>query len=205
VLAALHDVEPAEVGLDGLSRHGDYLGRQIRRWFAQYEAQHSAPIPQVPALYPTLLAEAPETDEVRIVHGDLRLDNCILDRAGDIAAVLDWEICTLGDPLADLGVLLVYWTGPDDAGTGWRGGATVAPGFWNRDQVAAAYAERSGRDLARLDYYVAFASWRLACVLEGVYSRYLAGALGERDPGEVRHLREQAEAAAAHAAALLGG
>jgi aminoglycoside phosphotransferase (APT) family kinase protein len=120
--------------------------------------------------------------------------------AGDVVAVLDWEICTLGDPLADVGMLHVYWTGPNDEASAWAGQATTAPGFWDRAAVAERYGEVSGRDLARLDFYVAFGFWKLACIIEGVYARYLGGALGARDRSEVAHFVAQVDAAATKAA-----
>lgn len=115
-------------------------------------------------------------------------------------AVLDWEICTLGDPLADVGLLSVYWTGPGDDASAWTGQSTTAPGFWTRRQVIDRYAESSGRDLSALDFYIAFGYWKLACILEGVYARYVGGALGQRDAAELEHFREQVDQAAVMAA-----
>jgi aminoglycoside phosphotransferase (APT) family kinase protein len=118
---------------------------------------------------------------------------------GEVVAVLDWEICTLGDPLADLGLLHVYWTGPDDESSSWTGGATTAEGFWSRARLTTRYAEATGRDLSHLDFYIAFAYWKLACILEGVYSRYLGGALGDRDASELEPFKLQVDDAAARA------
>ena len=147
-------------------------------------------------MHDALLARIPEQGAATIVHGDYRLDNCMVDESGTVVAVLDWEICTLGDPLADLGLLQVYWTGPGDADSAWTGTATTAPGFWDRRRMAERYAEVSGRDIAHLDFYVAFAYWKLACILEGVYSRYLGGALGERSAAELTPFKLQVESAA---------
>src|SRR5262249_2156863 len=97
---------------------------------------------------------------------------------GRIAAVLDWEICTLGDPLADLGLLMVYWTDPGDAGALPGVSATTVPGFLTRAEMRERYSARSGRDVSQLDFYVAFGYWKLACILEGVYARYAGGAMG---------------------------
>jgi aminoglycoside phosphotransferase (APT) family kinase protein len=156
-------------------------------------------LPAIDRVHDGLLARVPEQGPATIVHGDYRLDNTMLERNGDVAAVLDWEICTLGDPLADLGLLCVYWTGPSDAVSAWTASATTAPGFWNRAQLVERYAAVSGRDVSNLDFYVSFAYWKLACILEGVYARYLAGALGTHDAAELAPFRQQVEAAAAMA------
>ncbi len=116
------------------------------------------------------------------MHGDYRLDNCMLGDDGSIKAVLDWEICTLGDPLADVGLLLAYWSSADDDAASLLTSATTAPGFASRDDLLARYGAVTGRDLDQIEFYVSFAYWKLACILEGVYSRYLGGALGARDP-----------------------
>jgi aminoglycoside phosphotransferase (APT) family kinase protein len=122
---------------------------------------------------------------------------------GSVVAVLDWEICTLGDPLADLGLLQVYWTGPNDPPSAWNGSACSAPGFMDRAELAVRYAEVSGRDVSQLPFYVSFAYWKLACILEGVYARYLGGALGQRDPAELEPFKLQVEGAAAMALSTL--
>ncbi|HEY3483726.1 MAG TPA: phosphotransferase, partial [Ilumatobacteraceae bacterium] len=160
-------------------------------------------LPLVHTVHEQLAAAVPAQGPATIVHGDYRLDNCLVGDDGNVVAVLDWEICTLGDPLADLGLLHVYWTGPDDAPSAWAGAATTAPGFWNRGQLADRYAEMSGRDITHLDYYVAFAYWKLACILEGVYARYVGGALGERSHDEFEPFRRQVDGAAAMAEAAL--
>jgi aminoglycoside phosphotransferase (APT) family kinase protein len=120
-----------------------------------------------------------------------------------VLAVLDWEICTLGDPLADVGLLQVYWTGPGDDASAWNGGATTADGFLDRADLVERYEIVSGRDLSELPFYVSFAYWKLACILQGVYYRYLGGALGSRDPDELEPFVVQIDAAAARAAECL--
>ena len=158
----------------------------------------------VDRVYEGLLARIPEQGPATIVHGDYRLDNSMVDSDGNVIAVLDWEICTLGDPLADVGLLQVYWNGPNDDAGAWSGTSTSAPGFWDRAQLAERYAEVSGRDISQLDFYVAFAFWKLACIIEGVYSRYLGGALGDRPPEELAPFKLQVEQAAASAEKYLG-
>lgn len=202
-LAALHTIDPATVGLDDLGRHEQYIARQLRRWYGQYESQHTQRRPDIERAHELLTAGIPDQGPARIVHGDYRLDNTMVDRAGNVIAVLDWEICTLGDPLADVGLLMVYWTGPGDAANAWRQTPTAIDGFWDRGRMAERYAELSGRDLGDLDYYTAFAFWKLACIIEGVYSRYLAGALGDVDHADVAHFTREIEEASAQSVALL--
>ena len=202
-LAALHRVDITEVGLADLARHENYLARQLRRWKGQWDQQHTRELSLIDDVHDQLVADLPEQGPARIVHGDYRLDNTMVDSDGSVVAVLDWEICTLGDPLADLATLCVYWTGPDDTPSAWESTATVAEGFWNREQIIQHYGEVTGRNLSRFNTYLAFANWRLACILEGVYARYLGGALGQRDPAELEPFRRQVDTAARAAAELL--
>ena len=118
-----------------------------------------------------------------IVHGDFRVDNAILGPDGAVRAVVDWELCTLGDPLADVGLLMVYWParGEDPVALGQP--ANLAAGFPTNEELRDRYAEHSGRDLSQLDFFVALGYWKLAIILEGVYARYAAGQYGKVDPG----------------------
>ena len=128
----------------------------------------------------------------------------ILTPRGEIAAVVDWELCTLGDPLADVGLLLVYWGDESDPLQPLLEPATILPGFQNRDQVREMYAERSGRDLSRIDYYVALGLWKLAIVLEGVFARFRAGQYGEAEETREGDVVEQLVEAADEAERRLG-
>jgi aminoglycoside phosphotransferase (APT) family kinase protein len=180
-LALLHDVDPDEVGLGDLGRKEDYVARQLRRWHGQWEQVQTRELPLVDEVHARLSARIPEQQGATIAHGDYRMDNVILGRDGTIAGVVDWELCTLGDPLADLGTLLVYWSEPGDNWSALPAAPTAVEGFPTRDEVAERYAEQSGRDLSDLEFYKAFAYWRVACILEGVYSRYKSGAYGDTD------------------------
>jgi aminoglycoside phosphotransferase (APT) family kinase protein len=202
-LAALHSIDPATVGLGDLGRHEHYIARQLRRWYGQYDSQRTQRVPDLEAAHALLTERIPAQGPARIVHGDYRLDNCMVDAGGRVIAVLDWELCTLGDPLADLGLLMVYWTGPGDAANAWRATPTVVDGFWDRAELGERYALVSGRDISDLPYYTAFAFWKLACIIEGVYFRYLAGALGEVDRAVVEPFRREVDDAAALALELL--
>jgi aminoglycoside phosphotransferase (APT) family kinase protein len=126
-----------------------------------------------------LSASIPEQGPAAVVHGDYRLDNCILAPDGSrVLAVLDWELCTLGDPLADVGQFLVYWPEAGEKSALGHAPTTMA-GFSRRAELTERYAATTGRDLANLDFYVAFAYWKLAAILEGVYARYVGGAMGD--------------------------
>ena len=131
-------------------------------------------------MYELLAERIPEQTESTVVHGDFRLGNCIIDAHGAVLAVLDWELCTLGDPLADIGYLLATWAEPGDPLRADDHYPTLAPGFATRDVLSARYAERVGPRRVAIAYYVAFSFWRLACILQGVLARLLAGAQGER-------------------------
>jgi aminoglycoside phosphotransferase (APT) family kinase protein len=182
-LAAIHDVDPVSVGLGDLGRKEDYVARQLHRWHGQWEKSKTRELPLVDDLHRRLSARIPEQGPATIVHGDYRLDNMILSERGEVAAVVDWELCTLGDPLADLGLLLVYWSEPDDELMPLVDAATTTPGFPTRAELCERYAERSGRDLAEIDFFVALGFWKLAIILEGVYARYAAGAYGKPNNG----------------------
>jgi aminoglycoside phosphotransferase (APT) family kinase protein len=182
-LAAIHAVDPDAVGLGDLGRKEDYVARQLRRWQGQWEKSKTRELPLIDSVHERLSARIPKQGAATIVHGDYRLDNMILTPAGEVAAVVDWELCTLGDPLADVGLLMAYWPDQEQAEVALGQPANLAPGFPTRHELAARYAERSGRDLADLDFFVALGYWKLAIILEGVYARYAAGGYGKVDAG----------------------
>ncbi len=182
-LVEIHAVDPDAVGLGELGRKEDYVARQLHRWQGQWEKSKTRELPAIDAVHERLAARIPEQGPATIVHGDYRLDNMILTPGGEVAAVVDWELCTLGDPLADVGLLMVYWPEAGEELVALGQPATLAPGFPKREQLKARYAERSGRDLSELDFFIALGYWKLAIILEGVYARYAAGGYGKVDPG----------------------
>ncbi|HZT65675.1 MAG TPA: phosphotransferase family protein [Acidimicrobiales bacterium] len=207
VLAAIHAVDVDSVGLGDLGRREGYIERQLKRWYGQFRQSIEGRDRQVPAVddvHEVLSKQIPPQGPATIVHGDYRLDNTMLGDDGKVRAVLDWEICTLGDPLADVGLLTVYWSEAGDTRSALGSVApTALPGFPTRAELADRYAARSGRDLSDLPFYVAFGYWKLACILEGVYARYEGGAMGGDRSGfeffgeQVASLAEAARQAAA--------
>ncbi|MGD0055669.1 MAG: phosphotransferase family protein [Acidimicrobiales bacterium] len=179
-LAQLHDVDVDGAGLGSLARHDGYIERQLRRWRGQYEQMAVEGVDHeglIETVGDQLAASIPHQQRVCVVHGDYRTDNTVLDEEGRVRAILDWEICTLGDPMADVGVLLDYWAEPSDEMVALLGTApTTAPGFATRHQVLDAYARHSSLDVSDIAYYRAFGYWKLACIMQGVFARYSAGA-----------------------------
>jgi len=185
-LVELHDVDWRDVGLEGFGRPEGFMERQIRRWARQWESSVTRPLPLMDELIVRLRDELPPPPAPTTVHGDFRLDNAILDPndPGRIRAILDWEMSTIGDPLADLGLMLVYWPQEDDSDA-YRQAfasitATAVPGFPTRDDVLERYASKSGRDTSNVYFYWAFGFFKLAVILEGIHARFLQGkTLGE--------------------------
>jgi aminoglycoside phosphotransferase (APT) family kinase protein len=176
-LAGLHAVDPAAVGLDGFGRPQGYLGRQVRRWHGQWGRVATRDLPTVDELYHRLAGATPPESGAAIVHGDYRLDNAILDRddPGTVRAIVDWEMAALGDPLADLGLMLVYWDPVSEPVLGVRHAPSANPGFPTGDELVTRYAERSGRDVSSLAFCRALGYLKLAVIAEGIHARHLAG------------------------------
>ena len=181
VLCELHDVDIDAVGLGNLAKREGYIERQIKRWSTQWENSKTRELPEIDEVVRLLSTKVPQQQDVSIAHGDFRFGNVLTDvTTGRIAAVLDWELCTLGDPLADLGYIGVYWS--DGPASALRANdPTPAGGFTTYDELVERYATKTGRDVSGVDYYVAFSCWRLAVISEGVYARYLHGAMGNQE------------------------
>lgn len=180
VLVRLHAIEPDDVGLGDLGRREAYLERQLRRWTRQWESTKTRDIPAMEECCRLLGERMPEQIGSGIVHGDYRVGNMLVAK-GRVLAVLDWELCTLGDPLADLGYLLNWSVQPGETDARQADQApTAVGGFPTREHMLERYERATGRDVSRIDYYRAFSHWRLAAIGEGVYKRYLVGAMGDQ-------------------------
>lgn len=181
-LVALHQVDIDAVGLGDLARRTGYLDRQLKRWERQWEASRTRELRDMDDLHSWLVAHRPDPSPVaRIVHGDFRLGNAILGPDGSVVAMLDWELCTLGEPMADLAYLLRSWVQPDEPATPHMEPPTRAGGFPTREELVDEYAAATGRTVEHLDYWMTFNAWRSAAISEGVLRRYLEGAMGSRD------------------------
>lgn len=177
VLADLHAQDPDALGLGDLGKKENYVGRQLNTWYKSWQASiEGAQLddPRAHELKDYFLANMPDQGPARVVHGDYGLHNVLIGRDSTIAAVVDWEISTLGDPLADLAYALNQWTRP---GEGIEGDTapTTRPGFPERQEMAERYAARTGRDISKLDFYVGFNRWKTAAIVHGVYARYMEG------------------------------
>jgi aminoglycoside phosphotransferase (APT) family kinase protein len=176
-LAALHGLPFASLGLEGFGRPVGFMQRQLDRWHEQLARGRARPLPELDELGRRLVRSLPVSGPPAIVHGDYRIDNVMLDEAdpGRIVAVLDWEMATIGDPLADLGMLLLGWGEAGETFVTDVQELMAQPGFMRRAEVVDAYAALSGRDLGSLDWYVAFAHFKLGAIVEGIHARHLAG------------------------------
>ena len=176
-LVALHEVDPADVGLADWGRPDGYLERQLKRWQRQWESSATSPRPEVDELHARLTASMPDTRFSGIVHGDFKIDNLMVDRDDptSILGLLDWEMSTLGDTLTDLGILCSFWDHEGEFFNPITAGATAMAGFPTRDEIVDAYASARHVDVTDLDWYLVFADFKIAVILEGIHARHLQG------------------------------
>ncbi len=186
-LAALHAVDPASVQLADYGRVDGYAQRQLIRWGKQWERSKAASVRSVEQLGRRLADLVPQTSTAAIVHGDYRLDNCVIDESdpGHVRAVLDWELSTLGDPLSDLGGLLLFWREPGERNTSLTPSVSDQPGFPTRGDLVDRYLARTRADAANLPFFEALAHYRFAVIVQGVATRAARGAMGGQDFGQL--------------------
>ena len=186
-LAELHTIDPAAVGLADFGRPNGFVERQIRRWRTQWEASSDMPAPAVDELASRLAAQIPVSPAATIAHGDYRIDNCIVDGAdpGRLAAVLDWELSSLGDPLTDLGLFLFYWESGSRVAPAIVSSIPELPGFPSGTEIARRWSDRTGIPLDDLAWFRAFAHFKFAVILQGIKARVNAGAMGGQDFGDL--------------------
>jgi len=187
LLIALQSVNFRKVGLEGFGRPEGYIERQLRRWTDQLARTilTTRPLPVMEKIRDWLAAHIPHAQSATIVHGDFKLDNVMWRLEGESAraiALFDWEMSTIGDPLADLGWMLTYWSDPSDGGIRREVVSSMewAPGYYQREEMAARYEQKSGRAMGDFTFYQVFSLYKLAIILEGSYSRYLSGQADDR-------------------------
>ncbi|MDG2307611.1 MAG: phosphotransferase family protein [Candidatus Binatia bacterium] len=180
VHVALHATDIDAIGLGSLAKREGYVERQLARWRKQAERSKTRDLPLLSEIHDRLAANVPPASgAISLVHGDYRFDNCVLGNDDQtVIGVLDWELCTLGDPVADFCWSLLYWADPGDEYAFLNSPPTLHPAFPRRADVAESYARKSGRDLSELSFFTTFGWWKMACIVEGVYARLQAGSGG---------------------------
>jgi aminoglycoside phosphotransferase (APT) family kinase protein len=203
---AFHTLDLHAYGLADLAKHGDYVGRQLRRWKRQVDQADARAVPLVDDLYERLVRAKPEeTVAPGLAHGDYRFDNVVLDAEFHMAAVLDWELCTIGSPIADFAWSLEYWSNGDDPVSFLPDPPTVSEIFVDRREVVARYRARCGFELGDLSYYRVFSWWKQACIAEGAYERQLGLAQKGRSNKDPQETARHVDALLSHAADLAVG
>ncbi len=197
VLADLHDLDPNEIGLTGLGKHDSYVGRQLKTWYRSWTSSiEGAQMddPRAHELQQFFLDNLPEQGKIRVVHGDYGLHNCLIGPDSKVAAVVDWEISTLGDPLADIAYALNSFPDPEDEIPIAPEAATNVPNMPTRSELVKRYAERTSRDISNINYYYGFNRWKSACIVHGVYARYMQGNKSSEGV-DLEHMRTRIEGA----------
>lgn len=200
-LVELHAVDIEKHGLISLGKPAGFLERQVRGWFERWKGAKTGEIPAMDRLIQWLTDHLPASPAATLVHNDFKLDNLMLDAKdpGRVEAVLDWEMATVGDPLVDLGLVLCYWSQPSDPG-GVKASLTSQPGWFTRDQLIGRYAERTGGDVSRINYYEVFALFKLAVVLQQIYVRFHRG---QTQDERFRHFDKRVQSLIEEAIALI--
>ena len=183
-LAELHSFNVLNSELSDLGKHEDYVSRQLNRWNKQFDAQKVRDISDLEVATELLFENIPTQQKVSIVHGDYRLDNVRISN-NSVAAVVDWELCTLGDPLADLGTVIASWSNKDEIDTPFIYSPSLSEGFPSRQEILNLYQERSILNLDEIEFYIRLSFWKHAMIMEGVYVRYSLGYYGNVDKKDV--------------------
>jgi len=185
-LADLHNIDAGRAGLGDFGRPGNYFERQVMRWTRQYRDSETDYLPEMERLIAFLPETLPEQTKSSIVHGDYRVDNVLFDGDGTLSAVLDWELATLGDPLADFSYLAMQWAMPADGGAGLSGLDLPRLGIPTLGEIVERYSERSGIPVAeKLDWYFAYNLFRLAGIVQGIKKRVLDGTASNAEAAEM--------------------
>ena len=187
-LTELHNFDVINSELSDLGKHEDYVVRQINRWSKQFQSQKVREIKELECATDLLLDNIPSQQTVGIVHGDYRLDN-VRVRDNEVTAVLDWELCTLGDPLADMGTVIASWNTKKEKESPFIYSPTLSGGFPSREDVIKLYLKNSNLDLKDIEFYTRLSFWKHAMIMEGVYIRYSMGSYGKTNENEIESFK----------------
>ena len=188
-IADIHNFDVVSSKLEDLGKHQGYVERQLNRWTKQFEAQKVREIDDLDYATELLFENIPKQQKVSIVHGDYRLDNVRVNN-GAVAAVVDWELCTIGDPLADLGTIIASWSNSKEKDTPFIYSPTLSDGFLSRSELLEIYSNNSDLDLKNIEFYVRLSYWKHAMIMEGVYVRYSRGSYGNINEKEIELFKE---------------
>jgi len=188
-IADIHNFDVVNSKLTDLGKHEGYVERQLNRWTKQFEAQKVREIEELDFATEMLIQNIPKQQKISIVHGDYRLDNVRVNN-GKVAAVVDWELCTIGDPLADLGTIIASWSNSKEKDTPFIYSPTLSDGFLSRSELLEIYSNNSDLDLKNIEFYVRLSYWKHAMIMEGVYVRYSRGYYGKINKKEIELFKQ---------------
>ena len=188
-IADIHNFDVVNSKLNDLGKHEGYVERQLNRWTKQFEAQKVREIEDLDFATEMLFQNIPKQQKISIVHGDYRLDNVRVNN-GKVAAVVDWELCTIGDPLADLGTIIASWSNSKEKDTPFIYSPTLSDGFLSRSELLEIYSNNSDLDLKNIEFYVRLSYWKHAMIMEGVYVRYSRGSYGKINKKEIELFKQ---------------
>ena len=188
-LSEIHNFDVISSELNDLGKHEDYVERQINRWNKQFQSQKVREIKELESATKLLLDNIPSQQTVGIVHGDYRLDN-VRVKDNKVTAVLDWELCTLGDPLADMGTVIASWNTKKEKDSPFIYSPTLSGGFPTREDVIKLYLNESNLDLKDIEFYTRLSYWKHAMIMEGVYIRYSMGSYGKTNENEIESFKD---------------
>ena len=188
-IADIHNFDVVNSKLNDLGKHEGYVERQLNRWTKQFEAQKVREIEDLDFATEMLFQNIPKQQKISIVHGDYRLDNVRVNN-GKVAAVVDWELCTIGDPLADLGTIIASWSNSKEKDTPFIYSPTLSDGFLSRSELLEIYSNNSDLDLKNIEFYVRLSYWKHAMIMEGVYVRYSLGSYGKINKKEIELFKQ---------------
>ena len=188
-IADIHNFDVVSSKLEDLGKHQGYVERQLNRWTKQFEAQKVREIDDLDYATELLFENIPKQQKISIVHGDYRLDNVRVNN-GSVAAVVDWELCTIGDPLADIGTIIASWSNSKEKDTPFIYSPTLSDGFLSRSELLEIYSNNSDLDLKNIEFYVRLSYWKHAMIMEGVYVRYSRGSYGKINKKEIELFKQ---------------